>query len=112
MPDFPNLAAMGLTDSTRISHYRLAEKESETTLKIYLNDEESLPHQESHSYTFQHNTDAHSVQLPKILSELDTLTLSGSSEDKQQLLIDELEKLEQVMSAKISELKDDLKRIA
>lgn len=127
MSEYSTLNAMGLTDIRAISHYKLSHKDNQEILKIYFNrsDSSSLP--ESTNFCFERNTvvaaDARAQEHSKhsggsdpvllaAIAELNTLSKKQSNSDRRAVLLDELDKMEQVMAAKINELRNDLSRMA
>lgn len=124
MADYTTLQAMGLADINSISHYKLNQKDNIEELKIYFKRTEgsSLPSSSQFNFDIKHrhNADeaslAHNAKgrdpmLVAAIAELDTLCLQQQKADRRSILEQEIDRMEQVMSAKIQELRDDLARI-
>jgi len=110
MAGFNTLNSMGLTDIESISHHVLTTTAAQDVLKVYFKntDQSELP--QIVSFNFEHaSTDGE--QAPILTAALDELTAvestQGRAEHKQRLL-DELEHLEEVMAAKLKEMRTDL----
>lgn len=126
MSDYQTLRTMGLADIRNISHYKLSQKDEQEELKIYFKRPVGSTLSQSSTFTFsrQHALAADKIAQDKqqanlgsdpvlmaAISELNHITRNLNKLDKKSLLMDELDRLEAIMSAKIQELRDDLNRI-
>nr|WP_067290000.1 DUF3461 family protein [Marinobacterium profundum] len=111
MHKYPTLSAMGITEVESIARYALKEGSHSDELKIYFHstDGSSLPH--SMKFDFPHaakNTSA--AELLGALGELQQLTRQGQPAATREQLLSELSHLEKVVSAKIAEMRFNLKQ--
>jgi len=126
MSDYQTLRTMGLDDIRNISHYKLSQKGEQEELKIYFKRPtgSSLSQSSTFSFARQHAVAADAVAQEKqnahlgsdpvlmaAIQELNQLTRHLENMDKKALMLDELDRLEAIMRAKIQELRDDLHRI-
>lgn len=109
MSNFPTLTSMGVTSFDQISRYTLHSDSGEEVLKIYYQrpDECSLPRAKKFQFATHDNAGLSSVSvLTEAVSELNALTGNGfDSDHKRTQLVTELDQLEQVMLAKMGELR-------
>jgi hypothetical protein len=127
MSEYSTLNAMGLTDIRIISHYKLSQKDNQEVLKIYFNRTESNSLPESTNFCFERNkvvaADAKAQEQSKhsggsdpvllaAIAELNALSKTQSNSDRRVVLLDELDRMEQVMAAKINELRNNLSRMS
>ena len=127
MSDYQTLRTMGLDDIRNISHYKLSQKGDQEELKIYFKRPtgSSLSQSSTFSFTRQHAIAADAVAQEKqqthlgsdptlmaAIQELNQLTRHLDKVDKKTLMLEELDRLEAIMRAKIQELRDDLHRIS
>ncbi|WP_293266483.1 DUF3461 family protein [Neptunomonas sp.] len=127
MSEYSTLKTMGLNDPHAISHYKLSQKNDQEVLKIYFKNSETSALPESSSFYFECNkviaADAQAKEKSKhnggsdpvlmaAIAELNTLSKKQSNSDRRTVLMEELDKMEQVMAAKIQELRNDLSRMA
>lgn len=127
MSEYSTLKTMGLNDPLAISHYKLSQKDGQEVLKIYFKNADTSALPESSSFYFECNkvvaADAQAQQKSKhnggsdpvlmaAITELNTLSKKHSNSDRRAVLLEELDKMEQVMAAKIQELRNDLSRMA
>ena len=127
MSDYHTLRTMGLADIRNISHYKLSQKGDQEELKIYFTRPtgSSLSQSSTFSFTRQHAIAADAVAQEKqqthlgsdptlmaAIQELNQLTRHLDKVDKKTLMLEELDRLEAIMRAKIQELRDDLHRIS
>ncbi len=127
MSEYSTLNAMGLTDIHAISHYKLSQKDNQEVLKVYFKHSENSVLPESSSFYFERNkviaadsktqaqsknSDGSDPVLLAAISELNALSKKQNNSDRRAVLLEELDKMEQVMAAKINELRNDLSRMA
>ncbi|MCV6610145.1 MAG: DUF3461 family protein [Amphritea sp.] len=123
MSEFPTLQAMGLNDINSISHYKLSQGANTEELKVYFKQQSEADLPDSSSFHFERNVVAadSEAQAQKLggsdpvlvaaISELNSLSKNLSKVDRRDALRRELDRLEQVMTAKIQELRENLDRI-
>lgn len=119
MSEYSTLQAMGLADITSISHYKLSQGASTEELKVYFNRPEGSTLPNSSSFHFERNQvigadtelGGSDPVLLAALKELNSITRHKNQNDRRTLIMNEIDRLEQVMSSKIQELRDDLARI-
>jgi hypothetical protein len=124
MADYTTLQAMGLTDISNISHYKLSQKDSIEELKIYFKRPEGSTLPNSSSFSFEvnkvvaadnealaQNTKGSDPVLVAAINELNSLSKQQNNCDRRSMLMQEIDRMEQVMSAKIQELRESLARI-
>lgn len=126
MSEYTTLQAMGLTDIDSISHYKLSNKDDQEILKIYFKRPEGSTLPNSSSFCFERNkvvpadskaqakSNKNSGSDPVLIAaidELNSLSKSHNNGDRRVILLNELDRLEQVMASKIRELREDLARI-
>ncbi|GGK72486.1 DUF3461 family protein [Amphritea balenae] len=124
MAEYTTLQAMGITDINNISHYKLSQKENTEELKVYFKRPEGSTLPNSSSFSFEinkvvaadnealaQNTKGSDPVLIAAIGELNSLSKQQSKGDRRNILMQEIDRMEQVMSAKIQELRDDLARI-
>ncbi|WP_421870397.1 DUF3461 family protein [Motiliproteus sp.] len=108
MTRYPTLSAMGVTDPKQIERYTLLPNaNNETILKVYFNrpDESALP--DSKKFVFRQTEGEERLQ--QALVELNQLARSPMSQQQIRLQLEnELLQLEQVMQAKLGELRQRL----
>lgn len=109
MTRYPTLSAMGVADHDQIERYTLLPTtNNETVLKVYFKRpaESALP--DSKKFVFRPTDDEKRLELA--LAELNALARPPQSQKQVCLeLENELLQLEQVMQAKLSELRQQLK---
>ncbi|HEY5717195.1 MAG TPA: DUF3461 family protein [Motiliproteus sp.] len=109
MSHYPTLNAMGVTSLEQISRYTLQHDNGSDELKIYYRrpDDSPLPH--SKKFRFGVTQGESTATLLAAVDELNRLTRVGSSaKPTRAQLADELAQLEQVLIAKMGELKRQL----
>lgn len=126
MSEYTTLQAMGLTEIDSISHYKLSNKENQEVLKIYFKRPEGSTLPNSSSFCFDRNkvvaadskaqaqSSKNSGSDPVLIAaidELNGLSKQHNNGDRRVILLNELDRLEQVMASKIRELREDLARI-
>ncbi|MDI3324099.1 DUF3461 family protein [Pontibacterium granulatum] len=126
MSEFNTLSAMGLTDVNAISHYKLSRQDNQEVLKVYFKRPAGSAMPDSSTFCFDCNTvvpaDAEAASQSKdnggsdpvliaAVNELNALNKSISNHDRRLQLVNELDRLEQIMAAKLQELREDLNRI-
>lgn len=126
MSEYTTLQAMGLTDIDSISHYKLSNKDDQEILKIYFKRPEGSTLPNSSSFCFDRNkvvpadseaqakSSSNSGSDPVLIGaidELNSLSKNHNNGDRRAVLLNELDRLEQVMASKIRELREDLARI-
>lgn len=126
MSEYTTLQAMGLTDIDSISHYKLSNKDDQEILKIYFKRPEGSTLPNSSSFCFERNkvvaadseaqakSSSNSGSDPVLIGaidELNSLSKNHNNGDRRAVLLNELDRLEQVMASKIRELREDLARI-
>jgi len=126
MSEYTTLQAMGLTEIDSISHYKLSNKENQEVLKIYFKRPEGSTLPNSSSFCFDRNkvvaadskaqaqSSKNSGSDPVLIGaieELNSLSKAHNNGDRRAILLNELDRLEQVMASKIRELREDLARI-
>jgi len=126
MSEYTTLQAMGLTEISTISHYKLSHKDNKEELKIYFKRPQGSSQPHSSTFCFDRNTvvsadveaQAQSKNnggsdpvLVAAIDELNILSKQHSTGDRRTILLNELDRLEQVMASKIQELREDLARI-
>jgi len=126
MSEFNTLQAMGLTDVHAISHYKLSRKDEQEVLKVYFKRAEGSTLPDSSSFCFDRNsviaadTEAHTQSqhndgsdpvLLAAVEELNKLSKNQNNHDRRVTLLNEIDRLEQIMAAKLRELREDLKRL-
>ena len=119
MSEFSTLQAMGLSDIETISHYKLSQGANTEELKIYFKRPEASNLPNSSSFHFERNQvvgadtelGGSDPVLLAALKELNSLTRELNKGDRRALIMNEIDRLEQVMSSKIQELREDLARI-
>lgn len=127
MSEFNTLNAMGLTDIDSISHYKLSNKDQQEILKIYFKRPQGSTLPDSSTFCFERNqvvaadtkaasqSQASGGSDPVLLGaiqELNTLSKKHNNGDRRAILLNELDRLEQIMASKLRELREDLNRIA
>lgn len=113
MPHYPALAAMGVTSIAQISRYTLQSTPTGDELKLYYNRPPESPLPRSKKFHFngarKPGAAGGSELLRDAIDELNRLTRTGVNPTLcRQQLADELLHLEQVMLAKMSELRRQL----
>jgi len=110
MAEFNTLNAMGLTDISSISHHILTTTAAQDVLKIYFNTTEQSTLPQSVSFNFERAgpQNEQAAALTAALDELATVELSQGRTQHKQRLLNELDHLEQVMAAKLQEMRSDL----
>ncbi|WP_432470288.1 DUF3461 family protein [Amphritea sp. HPY] len=126
MSEYTTLQAMGLTEIDSISHYKLSNKDDQEILKIYFKRPEGSTLPNSSSFCFERNkvvaadskaqaqSSKNSGSDPVLIGaidELNSLSKAHNNGDRRAILLNELDRLEQVMASKIRELREDLARI-
>ncbi|WP_417227211.1 DUF3461 family protein [Amphritea sp.] len=124
MADYTTLQAMGLIDINSISHYKLSQKDNVEELKIYFERAQgsTLPGSSSFDFAINnaiaadnqaltHNAKGSDPMLLAAIAELNQLSKQQQKSDRRSILEQEIDRMEQVMSAKIQELRDDLARL-
>jgi len=126
MQEYSTLQAMGLTDTNSISHYKLSSKDSQDVLKVYFKRSEGSAEADSSTFCFERGqvvaadtaaaaTDQRNGGSDPVLmaavDELNSLSKKQTNNDRCELLLDELDRLEKIMAAKIQELRSDLQKI-
>lgn len=100
----PTLSSMGITSINQITRYTLHSEGAEDILKIYYSRPEGSPLPRTKKFQFR----GESVLLQAV-SELNSLTSNTqNTEHSRQQLATELDQLQQVMLAKMNELKRQL----
>ncbi|MGB0467933.1 MAG: DUF3461 family protein [Pontibacterium sp.] len=127
MSEYSTLNAMGLADIRNISHYKLSQQGQQEVLKVYFNHSEGSVLPKSSNFCFERNKivaadseaasqSAHNAGSDPVLlaaiQELNSLSKHRNNNDRRTTLLNELDRLEQVMSAKLRELREDLKHIS
>ncbi|MEH6578495.1 MAG: DUF3461 family protein [Amphritea sp.] len=127
MSDYNTLHTMGLTDIDSISHYKLSNKDQQEVLKVYFSRPEASTLPNSSTFCFERNkvvaADAQAASksqanggsdpvLIGAIQELNSLSKQQNNSDRREVLLNELDKLEQIMAGKIRELREDLARFA
>lgn len=126
MSDFNTLNAMGLADIHTISHYKLSRQDQQEVLKVYFKRPEGSALPDSSTFCFERDkvvaADAEAVSqniqndgsdpvLLAAVTELNTLSKKQNSHDRRTALLNELDRLEQIMASKLRELREDLNRL-
>ncbi len=105
MSAHPILCSMGITSIEQISRYSIHSECDAQVLKIYYQRPEGSPLPRTKKFQFNENS-----QLSGAIKELDSLIPeTQNAESSREQLADELEQLQQVMTAKMSELRRQLK---
>jgi type VI protein secretion system component VasF len=118
MHKYPTLSAMGITEVESIARYALKQGSHSDKLKVYFHStgDDSQPH--SMKYDFQRlaatqsSAGSHTAatELLSALDELQQLTRQGQPAPTREQLLGELNHLEKVVSAKIAEMRFNLKQ--
>ncbi len=123
MSTFSTLKLMGLTDTDSISHYRLSHEHGQEILKVYFKRPQGSSLPNSSSFCFERNqvisADSEASQrnqrnngsdpvLMAAIEELNSLTRIQNSGRRREILLNEIECLEQLMAAKLRELREDI----
>ncbi|MCO4757301.1 MAG: DUF3461 family protein [Oceanospirillaceae bacterium] len=126
MSEFNTLSAMGLTDTNIISHYKLSRQDEQEVLKVYFKRPEGSALPDSSTFSFERNkvvaadtqaatqsrdNDGSDPVLLAAVDELNALNKNQSNHDRRLALVNEIDRLEQIMAAKLRELREDLNRI-
>ena len=110
MAGFNTLNSMGLTDIDSISHHVLTTAADQDVLKVYFKNTDKSELPQSVSFNFDH-AGSNGEQAPVLTAALDELATVESAQGRaahKQRLLDELEHLEDVMAAKLQEMRTDL----
>ncbi|NRA56324.1 MAG: DUF3461 family protein [Gammaproteobacteria bacterium] len=110
MAGFNTLNSMGLTDISSISHHILTTTAAQDVLKIYFKttDQAVLPQSVSFNFERDDPKNEQAAVLTAALSELATVESTQGRAQHKQRLLNELDHLEQVMAAKLQEMRADL----
>lgn len=113
MNSYPTLSAMGIAEIESIARYTLKPGSQSDELKIYFHN--TLGNNQPHSmkFSFQRpatGTNATATELQRALEELQQLTRQGEPAPTREQLLGELSQLEKVVSAKIEEMRFNLKQ--
>lgn len=113
MNSYPTLSAMGITEIESIARYTLKPGSQSDELKIYFHNTEGNNQPHSMKFNFQHpatGTHTTPTELQRALEELQQLTHQGQPAPTREQLLEELSQLEKVVSAKIDEMRFNLKQ--
>lgn len=126
MSEYNTLNAMGLTDIQAISHYKLSYKDKQEVLKVYFNHPEGSALPDSSTFYFERNkvvaADKEAATqnaenggsdpvLLAAVDELNTISKRKGNNDRRITLLNEIDRLEQIMAAKLKELREDLNKL-
>lgn len=113
MHRYPTLSAMGINTVDSIARYTLKEGQTSDELKVYFRPAEGNNQPQSMKFTFQRPASDPGTAAAELLSaveELQQLTRQGQPAPTREQLLGELNHLEKVVSAKIEELRSNLKQ--
>ena len=126
MSEYNTLNAMGLTDIQAISHYKLSYKDKQEVLKVYFNHPEVSALPDSSTFYFERNkvvaadkedatqnaeNGGSDPVLLAAVDELNTISKKKGNNDRRITLLNEIDRLEQIMAAKLKELREDLNKL-
>ena len=103
MSEFPTLTAMGITDVDDIARFTVRHASSEDELKVYFHPAKEGIQPASLKFGFSHQGDR--VVLGQALSELNRLLGETPAVDAKTAIVENLASLEQVMHAKMEEIR-------
>lgn len=107
MSEFPTLVAMGIADVSTIARFKVCHASAEDELKIYFHPAQEGCQPASLKFGFSHQGDK--VVLGQALSELNRLLGEAQpAMDAKAEIVDNLAHLEQVMHAKMEEIRQRL----
>lgn len=115
MSTYNTITKMGLTEIDNISHYTLSSKGNEDVLKVYLKTDDDSVCADSCCFHFERTKPGSAADslagsdatLVKAVEELSIITQQSRTEHKARL-VNDLDKLEGVMAAKLKELRSGL----
>ncbi len=112
MQRYPTLSAMGITAVDSIARYTLKEGQTSDELKIYFHasEDNTQPHSMKFSFLRPAGERSTAAELLSAVEELQQLTRQGQPAPTREQLLGELGQLEKVVSAKIEELRSNLKQ--
>jgi hypothetical protein len=116
MSTYNTINKMGLDDVENISHHTLSSKGSEDVLKVYLKTSDDSASPDSCCFYFERtkpssaegSLEGRDPTLLKALEELSLIAKQQHGSEYRKKLLNDLEKLELVMAAKLKELRSGL----